>query len=64
MRWVKGTRSGPNYNYYIVHTCIIGIAMVLNFVFSPYILKHSSYFQFQASLTFNEIILQYNTCQK
>ena len=32
-------------------TPYIGIAMV--FVFSPYILKYSSYFQFQASLTFN-----------
>ena len=38
-------------------TLYIGIAMV--FVFSPYILKYSSYFQFQVSLTFNEFTAQY-----
>ena len=38
-------------------TLYIGIAMV--FVYSPYILKYSSYFQFQVSLTFNEFTEQY-----
>ena len=38
-------------------TLYIGIAMV--FVFSAYILKYSSYFQFQVSLTFNEFTAQY-----
>ena len=38
-------------------TLYIGIAMV--FVFSPYILKYSSYFQFQVSSTFNDFTAQH-----
>ena len=34
------------------------------FVFSPYILKYSSYFQFQVSLTFNEFTAQYMSKMK
>ena len=37
-------------------TLYIGIAMV--FVFSPYIWKFTSCFQFQVNLTFNDVIAQ------
>ena len=42
-------------------TLYIGIAMV--FVFSPYIWKFSSYFQFQVILTFNDFTAQHMSKQ-